>query len=75
MLQSVGLSWAEMLSIRQDLDPIYTSELLFQKRGVCFLLGTNTGGEIGRILSLHGINNCADHNGQMLCMELSSCVI
>lgn len=58
------------LNIRQDLALNYTSELPFQKGGICFLLLTNTGGEIGYLLSILGINNCAEHNGQMFCMVL-----
>lgn len=34
----------------QDLTSNYTSELLFQKRGICFPLLANTGGEVGYIL-------------------------
>lgn len=59
-----------MLNIRQDLALNYSSELLFQKRGIYFLLLTNIRGEIGYVLSFLGINSCADYNGQMLCMVL-----
>lgn len=64
------MNWAETLNIRQDLALNYSSELLFQKEGICFLLLTNIGGEIAYIHLLLGIKNCTDHNGQMLCMVL-----
>lgn len=70
MLQSIKMNWAETLNIRQDLALNYSSELLFQKEGICFLLLTNIGGEIAYIHLLLGIKNCTDHNGQMLCMVL-----
>lgn len=68
MLQSIGMNQAETLNIGQDLALNYTSELLFQKEGICFLLLANNGGEIAYIHSLLDIKNCTDHNGQMLCM-------